>query len=238
MAAIPAYTTEVIVGGSKTSFSSLSLEFKEEDSAGNFVYGVPDSDSEKEVWARDETLTVSITGDANVVRVNFLFGRVTLDAELDLDGTDDISVEGHYIPVPNSGEDDRRVARCESYTLDLEADELDMTGFKEAQDNNGARERLMGLFDGSATLSGFLSMGDFVEDAFFDRDDVLLQINFGGSDDVVFRGWFVVPSLGRSGPVDDLESEDVDLSLDSERATVDVDGDTTRYPSSFGYSDL
>lgn len=233
---VPAYRAVIKVGGSPTEMSSAhDLEMTEETDKGNFVYELPPSDRYKSLWDRRESINLELTTDdtrtdddsVKIVAVNYLFGRVILSEELNTgDYTDEsVSVQAYYIPIAGADEtdeedeslDDQRVAFCQSYNLNLEATEHDFTGFKEAQDNDGAYIRGMGMIDSDVSLSGFYGMPSEVRDSLMDREPVIVEIIPGGGDEngePRFRGWYVLPTEERSGAVDDAETTDVSLMLD------------------------
>lgn len=233
---VAGYKSIVKTSGVTTSFSDKAMSLVEQDD-GEYTYQV--DDESVEVWDGDYAVTFEDDGieidDNIIVSINYLFGKVTLSEE-----KTDLTVSGHYVPLAGSGgEDDidpsepnfdRRLAFCESYSLNIEGDELDKTGFKEAQDSDGARIREIGLIDSDIDLSGFKGMSERIRDAFHDRERILVEIIPGGGD-VKFRGWYVIGTKDFSGEVSDLENEELSFLL------YEVESRENRF-SSMAWSDM
>lgn len=209
MGGIQAYKTKVKRGGTATSFSDEAMSAES-----SLVYAI--DDTSKQVWNRESSAEVIVSDDGSSVgsstySANYLFGKVTFNSA----PSGDVTVSGEYIPVSSA----QRIAYCNDHTLAIEANLLDDTGYKEAQDNGGNRTRDYGIQDSNVSLSRFQD-GDksLFKEALDNREAVLVEIQPGGLG-LKFRGWYKIESDTLSGSVDDLESDDISLQLDDLRTS-------------------
>lgn len=222
MAGVPSYKTIVKYGGTPTEFTDEDMERDSEDDK---VYQIIDDTKRVLNRTTDSIPEVKIDDsvqDSKDYTVDYLFGKVHFDSA-PADGAA-VTISGEYIPVGDS----ERVSHCHNHDITLESELLDTTGYKEAQDSNGHRLRILGLEDGSATLSRFDDGAREFKEALDNKDPVLIEVRPGGGD-LIFRGWFVTESVNFSGGVEDLEDKEISLQLDTE----ELDGDVT----GFGWSD-
>lgn len=212
---VPAYKTRIKRGGTPTSMSSESMS-----AVGSSYIEYQIDSSAKRVWNRQSSATPTILTDGSSVSasnysLNYLFGKVTFDSAKT--STTTVTVSGEYLPVSSS----ERVSRCSDHTLTREVDLLDQTGYAEAQDSSGHRDRVTGVKDSNVSLTRFEDTTNDFYDDLKDGSAVLIEIEPGGKGDI-FRGWYLLENDNLSGGVEDLESGDVSLQLDNKRT---ADGD-------------
>ncbi len=176
------------------------------------------NDATKDVFDRTTGVTFksSATGttisSTDILDINFLFGRVTFKT------THAASVvgSGTFLPVSN-------IAGAHSYTLTQSNGLLDDTDFS----STGNRTRTPGLQDITLSVSRWDTLSTVANAQYFDdhimnttgsegTTRALIELIPGGTTAKTARGWFIVESHNRSGGVADLESGDVELSLDAD----------------------
>lgn len=223
-------TTEDFEGGESTGVYQIDDEHKQIWNPDTTIQG--DKDDNDLVIEVDDGSGFSEIDYDDIEAINMLFGKFSLKSDIDPDEASDVRVSGEYIPISEGDGDrvDRRIAYCDSYDLTLEYNVHDVTGFREAQITDGNRLREPGLLDSSASLTGFGTIPDDIERAFYDRDTVLLEI-IPGNGDEIFRGWFVVETDSLSGDVDGLEESDMSFQLNTRYPE-------SRIPVSLAWSDI
>lgn len=202
---VAGYNAELKLGGTATSFMD---EVTTSLSSVRFQI----TDTTKRVLDRGTLPTVkvdTIAQDSSTYNVDYLFGIIEFTSYT---SSDNPTISGDYLPVGSS----ERIANCNSYELNMEATLLDASNFKDAQDTNGYKTKVIGLQDTNASLGGFHNMSSAVYQAILNRTDVMLEVTPAGSAIGTYRGWFIPENKNISGGVDDLESEDISLQLDTD----------------------
>jgi len=202
MRGVAAYKTTIKLGGTPTAMTD---EATTQSSADGSVFTI--TSSAKRILNRESSAipTVSINGSsvsADTYDLNYLFGKIDFESTKASSAT--VTLTGEYIPIGSS----EKITHCHNHDLTLESDNLDATGYAEAQASNGARERVLGLSDATLSLGRYEDGGLEFVNACSSRDPVLIEIRPGG-DDLTFRGWYYVESVGHSGGIEDLEDKDI-----------------------------
>lgn len=203
---VAGYNAELKLGGTPTAFTDEATT-----SLSSVRFQI--TDATKRVWNRTTLPTVKIDAVAqgsSTYDLDYLFGIVEFNTAPSSSTV--TTVSGDYLPVGSS----ERIANCNSYELNLEGSILDASNFKDAQDNNGYMTKVLGLQDTSVSLGGFHNMSSAVYDAILNRDNVLFELSPSGSALGTYRGWFIPENKNISGGVDDLETEDISLQLDTD----------------------
>ncbi len=210
------------VAGFKTLMKRVGLataftdELMNANSTVNNRYKI--NDGTKDVFDRTAVVTFKSSAagttisSTDILDVNFLFGRVTFKTT---HGTL-VAGTGTFLPVQN-------IAGAHSYTLTQANGLLDDTDFG----STGNRTRTPGLQDITLSISRWDTLSTAPNAQYFD-DHILnttgsqgttramIELIPGGTTSKTARGWFIVESHSRSGGVADLESGDVELSLDAD----------------------
>jgi hypothetical protein len=136
--ATASYKTVVKVPGTSTMFADEDMTL-----VSATTYQI--EDATKQVWDRAVKPTFYDDGteipESSILRVNYLFGKVTLASPPS--GT--VTVDGNYLPMVEA-------TGVKEHSFSLGGDILDQTTY---ENNEGYRRRLSGLKDVSATLTGF-----------------------------------------------------------------------------------
>jgi hypothetical protein len=161
------------------------------------------TDPSKNVWNRHAELQVFDGGEpADVVSIDYLFGRVTL-AETPIST---ITVTGEYLPLESIG--------CSnSFTLTQTANAIDNTCMSTAQVNEGHRTFEYGLKTVSLDLQGIYKTANNFLQMLKNREELVIEVNPDGNGNTVARGFYKAMTTGQSGDVGDLEQETITFNL-------------------------
>lgn len=167
-------------------------------------------DVPKEIWDRDvqidfEDDAVPIP-EADIVNVDYLFGRVTLVAPASGAVTTAPGNVGAYFPTIAIG-------KANTYSMTMTAESIDETDFTTAQGNSGTKIFKPGLRSVALELGGIF---DSTENSKIDlrtRTEVIIEIDPAGDGSSIARGFFKLATTGQSGAVGALEEETVNYAL-------------------------
>lgn len=172
---------------------------------GTQVYEI--TDTTKRLIHVGTTVVVKDNGvdhTADVLNIDFLFGRVTFNTGYVVAGP--VVITGAYLPAS-------QICAMNKYSLSQQAEAVDETDLCVAQTNSGFRQYKMGLKTVSLELSGFYRATSAFLTALKNREHLMIEINPDGSSKSVARGFFVPKSDKQSGKVGALEEESVSFDL-------------------------
>jgi len=162
----------------------------------------------KRIWDRASTVTVkdnAIDHTADVASIDFLFGKVTFNSTYTVTGP--VTVDVTYFPTA-------ALAKANSYTLTMTADQIDTSDFDTATNNGGYATFDPGLRTVSLELSGIMSVSTTnFRTELASRNEFLIEINPDGVTKSIARGYFKLASGGQSGDVGALEEESLTFNL-------------------------
>ena len=159
------------------------------------------TDATKNVWDRSVTPVVfdnAIDETANVLNIDFLFGRVTFKSSYSVN--EPVTVTGSSFPMTQLG-------KGRSFTLTQTAAVVDETDFETAQGNNGYRTVTPGLRTVALELGGIYDVASGLRALLRARTELILEVNPDGNSKSIGRGFFKPSAEGQSGNVGDLEEE-------------------------------
>ena len=143
---------------------------------------------------------------AQVEKIDYLTGKVTFKAAYTPTGA--VTLTGSYVPTT-------QIAKGRSFNLTQSANELDVTGYDDAQSNEGYRIFEAGLRTVSLELGGISRASTGWRAALRARQRLMVSVDLDASDPgkSMFAGYFSVMNRGQSGNQGDVESETVQLQL-------------------------
>lgn len=165
------------------------------------------TDSTKDIMDTANTVTVYDDGvdvTSQVETFNYLFGIITFVGGYTVVG--DITADFNYFPTSY-------LTQARSYTLGQTVEAVDATTLYGANLNNGFRMNIAGLREVMLDLEGIYNASEASIATLIARNPIVVEINPDGEGKSVARGYFINTSVGQSGDVGDLESEDVSFSL-------------------------
>jgi hypothetical protein len=176
------------------------------------------TDVAKRVMNRAVAYTVSDTGGAilaaNILSVDYLFGRITFISSFTPTGA--VTISGAYFPMT-------QVGRGNGFTLTQTAAAVDNTDFETAQANAGHRTFEYGLKTVSLSINGIYSAANGFRALLDGRTELMIEVNPDGNGKSVARGWFKAMNTSQSGDVGDLEAETIAFNLAvPDQANIDV----------------
>lgn len=200
--ALAGYLTTVKASGTSTAMADEAMT-----NTTGFSYQM--NDLTKRVWDRDVVPTFEDLGEspqvilaADVLSIDYLFGVVTFASAK----TEPVVLKtGNFMPMTT-------IAGAHSYNLGQGGDVLDDTEFGLAN-NNGARQRILGIRDVSLSVSRWDQVTKTFFNALNNRTPLMIEVRPGGSGDVA-RGWYVPEAEDHSGDVSSLEAADLSFQLD------------------------
>lgn len=176
---------------------------------------------------RTLALTTAITVKANatdataqVEKIDYLNGKVTFKAAYTPTGA--VTLSGSYVPMT-------QIAKGRSFNLSQNANELDVTGYDDAQSNSGFRVFEAGLRTVSLELGGIAKASTGWRSSLIARERLMVSVDLDASDPgkSMFSGYFSIMNRGQSGNQGDVEAETIQLQLYA------PDGDLVQRP--FGW---
>jgi hypothetical protein len=161
----------------------------------------------KRIWDRTVAFTfydgvTDVTDE--VASIDFLFGKVTFKSTYTVVGS--VTVDGSYWTTTS-------LARYRSFTLGMTQESIDETDIPSAQGNNGHMIFSYGLKTISLDLSGVYQVSNGYRASLVARDELIIEIDPGGNDNAVARGYFRPLTRSQSGNVGDLEEENASFTL-------------------------
>lgn len=141
---------------------------------------------------------------ANVLNVDYLFGRITFKAAYTVTGP--VTITGKYLPVS-------AIASAQSFTLGMTAAAIDTSDLVTVQGNSGLRTFSAGLNTVSLDLKGVYALSNAWRSKLTARSILMVEIIPDGTTQSVARGFFLVDTQSLSGNVGALELESLKLVL-------------------------
>ncbi len=196
------YLAEIMKQGSSTAFTAEAMTL-----VSGKTYAI--DDDTKEIWDRSEVTmdildTASSVAAADILNIDYLFGRVTFVASYTPSGA--ITATGNYFPVVT-------IARPNSYTLTMSAEAINESDYASAQANSGHNVFAPGLRTVAFELGGIFDDAEDVAADVIARSELIVQIDPAGDGSSIARGFFKIISTGQSGAVGALEEETIQLQL-------------------------
>ncbi len=195
------YVADIMKFGTPTVFTNESMTLVSGSTA---TYQI--DDAAREVWDRtvvtsfrDATVAIPV---ANIVSIDYLFGRVTLTAPAGgaVDGT------GQYMVRETIG-------RANTFNLTMTAEAIDETDFATAQANTGTRVFTPGLRTVALELGGIFSATENAKADLAARNELIVEVDPAGDGLAVARGFFKFATVAQAGAVGALEEETLNLTL-------------------------
>jgi len=143
---------------------------------------------------------------ADVVSIDFLFGIVTFASTYTVTGP--VTVDYTYIPTTDLGSG-------QSYTLTMQAAEVDNSTFATVQANSGHRTFEPGLRTVALEVGGVFNATVNSRAALVARDELIVEIDPVGDGSSIARGFFKYSNVQQSGDVGALEAETLNLELNT-----------------------
>ena len=168
-------------------------------------------DAAKAIWDRSEATmeildTAVPVADADILNIDYLFGRVTFVASYSPGGP--ITATGKSFPTAAIG-------KANSYSMTMTAEAIDETDFLTAQGNAGTRVFSAGLRTVALELGGIwlVSASHNAKDDLKLRNELIIEIDPAGDGASIARGFFKLATTGQSGAVGALEEESLNFAL-------------------------
>lgn len=161
----------------------------------------------RRIWNRGATLTVkdnAVNHNADVVSIDYLFGKVTFASTYTVTGP--VTVDVSYYPTIDIG-------RATAYTLTMTAEAIKDTDFPSASTNGGYNTNSPGLRTVALELPSVFSVSDDWQTFLINRQEIIIEVNPDGAGKSVARGFFRLMSDKQSGNVGALEVENLNFSL-------------------------
>lgn len=153
------------------------------------------------VTVRDNLVAVAA---ANILSIDYLYGRVTFVPTYTVVGAVDIS--GAFFATAI-------IAKGRQFTLTQTAEAVQNTVFETAQANGGHHTFEYGLKTVSLEIGGVFSATNDFLDMVKDRLELIIEVNPDGSNQSICRGYFKAMTQNQSGNVGDLEEETINFTL-------------------------
>ena len=140
---------------------------------------------------------------ANVERFDRLAGKVIFESGSGFANTEDLRINGNYLPMT-------QVAEAHEYSVSLEADLEDVTPFQE-----NFRKRIPCLKSASGSLNQFDVLNDYFLDALLDGDPIVLELYPEDTMDPI-RLWALLNTRDVSAAVASPQDESVGFESEAE----------------------
>lgn len=141
---------------------------------------------------------------ANVISIDYLFGKVTFSAGYTVVGAITI-FSGNYLPLAT-------VASMKGFTLTQTADATDISDYATVQANSGYRVFQQGLKSIAVELKGFYNVSNAILTKLEARSLLVLEICPDGGALSVARGFFKIASDSYQGNVGAVEEDSIKLN--------------------------
>lgn len=161
----------------------------------------------KRIWDRTATFVVYDNGvdqTDEVLSIDFLFGKVTFKAAYTVTGP--VTVDGSYWTT-------QTLAKYRSFTLGMTEEPIDNTDIPTAQANSGHMTFEYGLKSVSLDLSGVYAVANGYRASLVAREELIIELDPGGNDNSVARGYFRPLTRSQSGNIGELEEENSSFTL-------------------------
>ncbi|UTC29969.1 hypothetical protein STASHLEY_00350 [Brevundimonas phage vB_BpoS-StAshley] len=148
----------------------------------------------------------AVDATAEVEKIDYLSGKVTFKGTYVPTGP--VTLTGSYVPMS-------QIAKGRSFNLTQNANELDVTGYDDAQSNDGYRIFEAGLRTVSLELGGISRASTGWRNQLIAREKLMITVDLDASDPgkSMFAGYFSIMNRGQSGNQGDVEAETVQLQL-------------------------
>ncbi len=196
------YLAEIKKVGTATAFTTEAMTL-----VSGKTYAI--DDGTKEIWDRSEaTMDILDAGgsiaDADILNIDYLFGRVTFVASFTPSGS--VTCTGKSFPTTT-------IARPNTYNLTMTADAVDESDYQSAQANGGYRTFASGLRTVALELGGIFDDAEAAAADVIARTELIIEIDPAGDGSSIARGFFKLVSTGQSGSVGALEEETLNFQL-------------------------
>jgi hypothetical protein len=195
------YVADIMKFGTPTTFTNEAMSLVSGETK---IYQI--DDPTREVWNRDTATTfrdATVTiPEANIVNVDYLFGRVELTAP----AGGAVDATGEYMVRESIG-------RANTFNLTMTAEAIDETDFATAQGNTGTRVFQPGLRTVALELGGIFSATENAKADLAARSELIVEIDPAGDGLAVARGFFKFATVAQAGAVGALEEETLNLAL-------------------------
>lgn len=164
-------------------------------------------DITKRIWDRAIAIAVldGVTDVTDEVEsIDYLFGKVTFVSTYTVIGA--VTVDINYFPLVVLG-------KGRSFTLTMQANNIDTTTFELAQANGGYMTNDPGLRTVAIDLEGVEDTTGALDDELAARNELIVEIDAVGDGLALARGFFKVINYSSGGDVGNLEEETVSFSL-------------------------
>ena len=195
------YVADIMKFGTPTGFTDEAMTLVAGTTA---TYQI--DDASKEVWDRTKATNFDdgavLIDAADIVSVDYLFGRVTLTAA----AGGAVTCVGEYFARET-------IARANTYNLTMTADSVDGSFFAAVQANGGNRIFTPGLRTVALELGGIFTASDSAKAELAARSELIIEIDPAGDGLAVARGFFKYATVAQAGAVGALEEETLNLAL-------------------------
>jgi hypothetical protein len=163
----------------------------------------------KRIFDRAATFTVfdnAVDHTADVDNIDYLFGKVTFKSSYTV--TTPVTITGNYFPTTELG-------KGQSYTLTMNAAEIDATTFALAQANGGHKVHQPGLRTVALEIGGLFDATTDARSELVARNEVIIEIDPVGNGSSIARGFFKYAEVEQGGDVGALEEENLNFLLNT-----------------------
>lgn len=194
------YVAKLMVSGTSTAMAAEPMSL-----ISGKTYQI--TNTVKRVMDRLFAVTVfdnAVDQTANVISIDYLFGRVTFNAGYTVNSP--VTITAHYLPMT-------QIAKSQTWTLTQTSTAINKSDFVSAQANSGLMVHDYGLKTVAFDLNGFYAVSNAFVAALLARTEFVIEIGPDGGNLSIARGWFKPHSEQLSGKVGDLEVEALKFSL-------------------------
>lgn len=161
----------------------------------------------KRVWDRTATFVVydgGVDHTSDVESIDFLNGTVTFASAYTVGGA--VTIDGKYLPMT-------QLAKYRNFTLSMTQEAIDDTDIPTAQSNSGHRTHAYGIKSVGLEVSGVYASSNGYRASLVARDELVIEINPGGSTNAFAKGFFKPATRDQKGNVGELEEETASFVL-------------------------
>ncbi len=141
---------------------------------------------------------------ANILNVDYLFGRVTFVSGYSVIGS--ITITGDFMPLS-------AVGKANTYNLTMTAESIDESDFTTVQGNEGTRIFKPGLRTVALELGGIFDATESFKTDLTDRNELIIDVDPAGDGSTLARGFFKIATASQAGAVGALEEETINFVL-------------------------
>ena len=196
------YLVDIMKQGTPTAMTDESMTV-----VSGKTYAI--DDAAKEIWDRATGMTFEDNAvgiaEADILSVDYLFGRVTLTAAYSVTGAITVAT-GNYYPTVAIG-------KGNAYNLTMSANAIDNSDFETTQANSGSRTFEAGLRSVALEINGIFDSTEASAADLIARSELIIEIDPAGDGQAIARGFFKIMTTGQGGAVGALEDETVNFQL-------------------------